>query len=418
MSSIGLIEFTSGELPWWLPTLSTCLTNVAVTSGILALVVAAFPGLRPQRIAGQHPARSSWPMSHARTLRVATIFSVAIFASLPGWVYWRMRHPTPIPHVAVPKPNGYTTLQEASRRLHGSKLDFPNLLSDALVRQEVAKHRQALDLARVGLAQECIKPTQYSNDLNADELSGMRTLARALAAEGRVAELDANYGDAARCYTRVVRLGLSVGRKGLMIDGLVGKAIEDIGLHSLRKISDKLSLAESREAIGVLSGVNEAWEPASEFVRRDLIWTEHAGGWQGRFEVALQELNVVEQQNQQPYQSFGKALQLGQSLRRLLMVELALQAYTVEASQPPAGLAELVPSFLAEVPHDPFANRPAVGRREANALIVYSIGPDGVDDGGRPLSVKDFPWQQSTGDLRLDSFFDQEEDAAAKFEPK
>jgi hypothetical protein len=48
----------------------------------------------------------------------------------------------------------------------------------------------------------------------------------------------------------------------------------------------------------------------------------------------------------------------------------------------PAELQELVPAYLAAVPQDPFTSRPLLVRRTADGLVVYSVGPDGTDDGG------------------------------------
>ena len=53
-------------------------------------------------------------------------------------------------------------------------------------------------------------------------------------------------------------------------------------------------------------------------------------------------------------------------------------------------LADLVPRFLAAVPTDPFNGAPLRYKRSEQGFIVYSIGPDGHDDGGRekPLDAK------------------------------
>jgi len=55
----------------------------------------------------------------------------------------------------------------------------------------------------------------------------------------------------------------------------------------------------------------------------------------------------------------------------------------------PAELAALVPDELSTVPADPFAPSrslrygPAPGR--AGAMTLWSVGPDGIDHGGREL---------------------------------
>ncbi len=68
-----------------------------------------------------------------------------------------------------------------------------------------------------------------------------------------------------------------------------------------------------------------------------------------------------------------------------LAVALALQAWRAEHGDPPPGLSALVPEYLSEVPADPFTPRRTLGYRPGRQPVVYSVGPDGEDDGGRPV---------------------------------
>ena len=49
----------------------------------------------------------------------------------------------------------------------------------------------------------------------------------------------------------------------------------------------------------------------------------------------------------------------------------------------PETLEALVPAILNEVPIDPFTGKPLVYRREGEGFIVYSLGSNQKDDGGR-----------------------------------
>lgn len=49
----------------------------------------------------------------------------------------------------------------------------------------------------------------------------------------------------------------------------------------------------------------------------------------------------------------------------------------------PEQLSQLVPDILAEVPTDPFSGKPLIYRRTPSGFIVYSVGSNGKDDGGR-----------------------------------
>jgi hypothetical protein len=62
---------------------------------------------------------------------------------------------------------------------------------------------------------------------------------------------------------------------------------------------------------------------------------------------------------------------------------LACRLYKSRTGRYPDGLEELVPDLLTEVPIDPFTGKPFVYRREGEGFIVYSLGSNQKDDGGR-----------------------------------
>jgi len=70
----------------------------------------------------------------------------------------------------------------------------------------------------------------------------------------------------------------------------------------------------------------------------------------------------------------------------LLLVALALHAYRLEHGNYPPSLVELVPSHLQNLPDDPFALHGSFDyRNEGEKFVLYSIGPDGKDDSGKPI---------------------------------
>jgi hypothetical protein len=62
---------------------------------------------------------------------------------------------------------------------------------------------------------------------------------------------------------------------------------------------------------------------------------------------------------------------------------LACRLYKSRTGRYPERLEELVPGLLPEVPIDPFTGKPLVYRREGEGFIVYSLGSNQKDDGGR-----------------------------------
>ena len=52
-------------------------------------------------------------------------------------------------------------------------------------------------------------------------------------------------------------------------------------------------------------------------------------------------------------------------------------------------MAELTPKYLPAPALDPFSlGKPLLYRRNGSGYVLYSIGPDGKDDGGRPIDSK------------------------------
>jgi hypothetical protein len=68
---------------------------------------------------------------------------------------------------------------------------------------------------------------------------------------------------------------------------------------------------------------------------------------------------------------------------RVARVALSVERYRLETGEPPARLDDLVPAFLDEIPQDPFDGRPLRYVRRPRGYVVYSIGKDRTDDGGK-----------------------------------
>jgi len=58
-----------------------------------------------------------------------------------------------------------------------------------------------------------------------------------------------------------------------------------------------------------------------------------------------------------------------------------------------------MPDILSEVPTDPFSGNPLIYRKTPSGFIVYSVGSNGKDDGGREtreitriIAEKDDDW--------------------------
>jgi len=68
---------------------------------------------------------------------------------------------------------------------------------------------------------------------------------------------------------------------------------------------------------------------------------------------------------------------------RLAATATAVERFRLLHGQSPGELNELVPQYLSAVPSDPFDGQPLRYHRLAKGYVIYSLGRDGHDDGGR-----------------------------------
>jgi hypothetical protein len=64
------------------------------------------------------------------------------------------------------------------------------------------------------------------------------------------------------------------------------------------------------------------------------------------------------------------------------IVLLAAERYRLAHGRWPEAVEELAPQFLARPMPDAYYGKPILLQRFADGLVVYSVGPDGIDDGG------------------------------------
>jgi type II secretory pathway pseudopilin PulG len=84
---------------------------------------------------------------------------------------------------------------------------------------------------------------------------------------------------------------------------------------------------------------------------------------------------------------------------RLATTSAAIERFRLEAKRLPQSLGELAPRFLPAVPTDPFDGQPLRYRRLAKGYLIYSVGQDGQDDGGREKPSDWTPGDKTTDDI-------------------
>ena len=297
---------------------------------------------------------------------------------------------------ALPNPNGYDDFVKAGSLIVGPVADYSKL-DRAELEQLLASNTEPLQLLRTGLTQRCqmpLEPALNNPSGITTELGGMKHAAQLLAAEGRLRELENKPGEAARSYVDAMRFGNEMSRGALLITRLVGIAGEAIGYNSLTRIAPQLNRNECQAVLSELERLDAArvsWaevrQAENQCMRYHLkqqlnpaAWV--IGWWKGR-----QIIQTAESRHKTALAN-----------ERLLMADLAVRCYEMDTGAIPQNLDDLVPKYLAKVPQDPFAAQGLVYQAQPPAnWALYSVGPDGKDDGGRTVGRG----PNAKGDIRL-----------------
>ncbi len=82
--------------------------------------------------------------------------------------------------------------------------------------------------------------------------------------------------------------------------------------------------------------------------------------------------------------NIAKLIRRIETRRDLTQVALTLAIYRADHGMYPAGLHALTPRFIKAVPNDRYDKKggPLRYRRQGDGYVLYSVGPNGIDDGG------------------------------------
>lgn len=329
----------------------------------------------------------SWPMAAWLALHRAkgyaagvavVVLSLAILLP-PTAVYYRLLTPPPIPKTTLPDPNGYVELVRAAKQLENVTVPDVDTATPAQLRSFDAKYRELLETSHLALDWECQVPLEYTfEEPLFDDVVAIRQLMRAYIAQGKSAELDGRTDDAVRSYLDTIRLGRATSRGGLLVNWLVGCALEGMGVDALHGLRGSLTPEQCRHLIGTLQMFDANRQCLDEIWYRDEVWTCHVYGWPAHLLNTLEKLLG----HKDPCWAATKNVQeRNRAKMRILICELALRTYYLQHGALPERLADLVPDVLPAVPEDPFSGRPLVyyrtdkGHRTDKGYKLHSTGP-------------------------------------------
>ncbi len=216
-------------------------------------------------------------------------------------------------------------------------------------------------------------------------------------AEGELAEREGRIDDAIASYVDLVRLSRATKNGGLALDALVARNIESMAIGGIAGLRDRLSSLQRGYLTAVLVDLDRQREDHQTVLERDIAWGQAVYGWRALLSDVLEQIEAK-------WNAVEKRFQRTEAGTRLLIVEFAIEDYKQEQGRLPRGLGDL--KLDTDLLRDPFSPHGALlkYRLDHNDFLVYSVGADGDEDGGRP---PEDGWI-GDGDYQLDALYPSE----------
>ncbi len=329
------------------------------------------------------------------TFRWKWLIAIAPLLFLGVFVYRWLNPPYDPP--SQPEPNAYNDLVVLGGKL-AQRTGFYDEMPEQELATVVATNEPVLSDARAALRTDSMVPLNWEADQSwfsghNNSFSDLRNLARGFAAEGYQATKQGNSQLAVRCGVDNLILASAISKGGLGTDWLVGIAIYAVGLSTLRDTCETTTLDDCRFVLKNLPVVSKHFDPPAEITVREWHFWRRING---PYQTFLSELSFSN--NRMMFENdLVKLVTVYQAKTDLLRLHYALRAYQLQEQRFPKSLHELAGRELKAVPKDPFSGRDFIYVPGKDRYILYSVGPNQVDDGGM---VNDQDPQQ--GDLVLE----------------
>lgn len=424
-------------------------------------------------------------MSRLKRFAVGTGVTLVALGGLTG--FWYKNHyvvpPEPARTVVLPSPNGFDTLQEATKlevgELDGvttspSKDDPPASLEKRLALLEANK--AAIEKTREALGQEFHQPVVKWPGTDIIKYAEVRAQARMLAFASRTYAEAGDTTEAMNCALDAIELGVKVPRGGMLIGNLVGLACETIGQKAAWELTDKLDSMTAKKAAERMARIRAERWPFENVLEEERIFARqgtratYAGGpiaaWKGSGELLNSQLQAIDtvsslagEDTDKPtlaqraqllwlraqvvYHGPKTTLENGDIWMKALQ-EQSKAPWNPNRPEPVAptdplnqiiapvfsqatfkgvetdARAALLQAYLSlnsgnhgdlvhdseppTLPVDPFSSEraPLHFREDGGKFTLWSVGPDGKDDSGKPIDMgnkRGFVDSDKTGDI-------------------
>jgi len=376
-----------------------------------------------------------------------SVLAVIVLAVVAGGVAWHLAH-QPIqlePFVRhLPADNAYDDYVEAAKPVKISDYAWQNPDDLRAAEAAVRRNSEALAAARRAFKKDCAVPWEPGTEMQFPALASVRRLGQAFWWEGHTAELRRDYASAAGSYLDALRLGAETSRDGLLIHGLVARAIGSIGLSALESVVPHLSAGDCKLALLRLREIEGRESSMAQILNNEQIYSiarlsrkeslapyfvnvgrprianfVKANFTPKRWLIARLDKYLAEQTEQarlpiyerpalpEPRDQFlpvyARAFRLTDrtcAQREVVKGMLAIQAFRSKYGHLPEKLEDVAPEFLPKTPIDPYTGKPLAYKLTPDGYLLYSFGPDKDDDGGAPLKR-----DEESGDLVAGKLF-------------
>jgi len=324
------------------------------------------------------------------------LVSAFLFITFPiVYLFFRLLTSEPLPNIPLPAPNGYDDFVAAGR------LAPPNLLNRA--RQVFAAADGSPVISQVEVELQSLQPVyeRIETGLHRDSAMNLHVLASPDEQKGE--ERDALRSAEEALWLRYAYQSKQ-GTAAQQADSLfqivdfVNKAYRGAGItwldssdsgdsvgsaiYTLGYMLPQFDAAECRDVARRLYELDQTREPWEERARVERLIDAHEN-WRSHLRILLSDMGGWD-----PY-DWHRDNRLRELLeeQRSVTMAYAVRAYCLERRELPPNAAALVPEYLPSVPEDPYDGEPMKLKTTEKAVTIYSVGKNGVDDGGVPHPI-------------------------------
>jgi hypothetical protein len=286
----------------------------------------------------------------------------------------------------LPSPNAFDDFVAAGNMTSLSITTAAQARSNRRAFEQLFRDLQPVaDCVAKGLEKECLVPLDDVDDWGGIKYETSQAVDRAVAALYMRAEYYRQYGSAEQFVGEFLTL-LALEQKAWRGSVAMMERLwswDPVVISRLRSSIYRLNVQQLQDLAARLRELESSRDPFEERAARQLLYDQNTL-WTRRLAIILDDWSGKAQ-----YEAHREAEKRRTMRQRLLIADLAAQAFWLEHHQPPDSWHELVPDYLPAVPQDAFADAPLRLRRVGPRYVIYSTAIDNIDDLIRTRSYQD-----------------------------